>query len=31
MGEISMFDLHGNVTLEEINNIKCKLNGIINT
>ena len=31
MGEIYMFDLHGNVTLEEINNIKCKLNGIINT
>ena len=29
IGEISMFDLYGDVYEEEINNIKCKLNDIL--
>lgn len=31
IGEICMFDLHGDVNGEEIKNIKCKLSAIINT
>lgn len=31
IGEICMFDLHGDVNDEEIKNIKCKLSAIINT
>ena len=30
IGEICMFDLHGDVTEKEIKNIKCKLDDIIN-
>ena len=31
IGEICMFDLHGDVNDEEIKNMKCKLSVIINT